>query len=221
MVSSLARYTCADVANISGRSTFTPIDDAVSLDIAISEILYVGLERLVVLDPSHVLVGILSQSCIVRFLAPTINQLEVSNQEIQALKLGYRSVPTVGEKVLVSDAFKQIYVKGLHAIGVVNEKEELVGNLSASDLRNAEFESIEIFTSLSNMTVKKFMKRIGQRQITSVKPSDTVAKVAKLFSKKKYHQIYVLDEEDSGKPLGMIILSDILDLVVRIANMPW
>lgn len=202
---------------MAGRSTFTPIDDAVSLEIAISEIRCSRLERLVVLDPEHNLVGILSQSCIVSFLTPVITKLEICNQQVRSLMLGYRTVPTIDEKSLVSDAFKQIYARGLDAIGILSA-DQLVGNLSASDLRNAEFESLEIFSSLSTMTVKKFMKRIGQKQITTVKPSDTLAHVIKLFSKKKFHQIYIIDDQASSSPtlLGVIRLSDILDLVGKL-----
>jgi CBS domain-containing protein len=218
----LSHYTCADVANLAGRSSFVPIDDAVSLEVAISEIRFAGLERLVVLNPECELVGVLSQSCIVQFLSSSITKLDVSGKDIDSLKLGYREVPTVQETMLVSEAFKFLYQRGLDAVGVVNDRNELVANLSASDLRNAECESLEIFSSLSTLTVKKFMKKIGQKQITTVKPTDTVARVIKLFAKKKFHQIYVISNKGSTEELlGLIRLSDILDLVVHVLEMPW
>jgi 5'-AMP-activated protein kinase, regulatory gamma subunit len=85
------------------------------------------------------IVNILSQSDIVRFLIPKMdNYTELFDQTVQECGLATRPPLTVRDTDLTIKALKLMHSQRVSALAVVDEEGRLVGNFSASDLKVRE-----------------------------------------------------------------------------------
>jgi len=88
--------------------------------------------------------------------------------------------------------------------------------LSSSDLKALGY-NVEMF-SLFDLTVSEFLAQVRAKQppdfpkVLAVTPDTTIATVAKLFEKNKVHRLFVVENVDSMKPIGVISLFDFLVL---------
>jgi CBS domain-containing protein len=97
-----------------------------------------GLHRVVVTNEERKIVGILSQSDVVRFLAGKMDEhYSFFGKTVEELNLGTYSLITVRDTQPTIAALKILYEHKVSAVAVVNKEGILVGNLSASDLKGA------------------------------------------------------------------------------------
>lgn len=106
--------------------------------------------RIPIVDSAGDLVSIVSQSHLVKLLRDNHSKFPAMKKKIGPLKLGYREVLSVKTNQRAIDAFNLIhktvnfrmsyysylnFLQKVSGVAVLNEQQELVGNLSASDLK--------------------------------------------------------------------------------------
>jgi len=214
------KYSSKEIANLSGENYFVPIPKGKPLVEALEVMTqdYPRLHRLPVVDSEGKLVGILSQSRIVRFLGQHVSKFDFGSLSIKRTNLGLQTVVSVNQSEKVTKALELIKEKKVSAVAVVDDNGVLVGNFSATDLKLIGYGTDVTSVARPDQTLKNFVgkvkKSLGEGKYPiSVERQATTAAVIKEFAKTNVHRIYVVDDEK--KPVGVISLVDIIELFVR------
>lgn len=168
--------------------------------------------RVPVVDAEGKVVQIVSQSNIVDFLVK--HKADVGEELKQTLKdinVGFKAVKTILDTDSAKEAFDLLVETQLSGIGVVDSEGTLIGNTSASDIKafvmNATTKlSIPILDYLA--MIRQEPSKTDKYPVSAVKPSTTLERVLGILSKTNYHRLFIENEE--GKPIGVISISDIL-----------
>lgn len=178
--------------------------------------------RTAVFDPSGRVVGIVSQSDIIKFIVAHKSQLG-SDVRRTIKELGLASYPLVSIPPNTSalEGFNRMYEAGKSAVAVVNQRGELVGNLSASDLRGLTLEEIDALglpvLDFINRRIKDGSSHLSITGNSGLTPafvgSDTpLIQLMEIIADSGFHRIYVADKDD--KPAGVVTLTDVLRLLL-------
>jgi len=206
---------CQDVANISGRNPWKGVESKANLRAVIDLLNHYEVHRIPVITATGELVTVLSQSRVVQYITPRILLFECAIETVGNIKLGYRDVFSVTPDSIVKDAFELMRDKGVSGVGVISEG-KLVESISVSDLRHVGYAE-NMFERLF-LSVKDFLAlaRIGApytSPVIVVTPLSTIAEVAEKLDKYKIHRVFVVESEESMKPIGVISLFDFLKLI--------
>lgn len=152
----------------------------------------------------------------------------IANKTVRELKMGRQLengdvVHTVRGDAKAIDAFQKMSENGVSAVGVVNKKNEFIGNISASDLQG--FLDEEIFL-LANSVVE-FQKISFKKKSESVldekkrqlkwevegvcKMTDTFIQIIQKILSSRVHRVYIINEE--MELLGLISITDIFKTI--------
>eukprot|EP00658_Telonema_sp_P-2_P078120 TRINITY_DN7239_c0_g1_i13.p1 TRINITY_DN7239_c0_g1~~TRINITY_DN7239_c0_g1_i13.p1 ORF type:complete len:348 (-),score=99.84 TRINITY_DN7239_c0_g1_i13:307-1350(-) len=160
--------------------------------------------------------GIISQSDVVRFVADHPNCFEpgVIDKTLEELEFLAQQTPTeivsVNQKMSALDAFELMERRGVSGLAVLNDEGQLVGNLSASDLRGmGRHEFGDLLMSVEDFTL------INKDQVQGycLPPDATLDCLLQTFKEKRVHRLYVVDERNS--PMAVITLTDVMRLLTQ------
>lgn len=169
------------------------------------------LQRLPVFDSQGNFEGIISQSKVVVFLADHVNKFPVKSKSLSELS-GFKKVIKISEDSLLKDAFIKMKDEGTLGLAVVDSYGNLVGNISASDIK-----VIGIDAHLIQKLYRPISQVIGITQNKlkpiTISPSTLIEEIFRVFKQEKVHRIYI--EEDRGELEGVISLSDILSKLIE------
>mmetsp|Transcript_27440 Transcript_27440/g.60021 ORF Transcript_27440/g.60021 Transcript_27440/m.60021 type:complete len:324 (-) Transcript_27440:770-1741(-) len=158
--------------------------------------------------PSHVV----SQSDIVTLLWQHRDKLGAdASKTVEELGLTSGAVFCIEKSAPALTAFHHMAVDHKSSVGVVDAAGKLIGNLSASDIRELPptqfgllLKSVEEFEVAVN---GKF------RPAVSVTAGTTFVQLLEALVSQKLHRVYVVDTEN--KPVSIITLTDVLKEVVK------
>mmetsp|Transcript_24448 Transcript_24448/g.34270 ORF Transcript_24448/g.34270 Transcript_24448/m.34270 type:complete len:334 (+) Transcript_24448:57-1058(+) len=211
----LEKESCGEIVDVSGRNPYYPIDENAYLSVAVKMLVDQKAHRLPVVDSRGNLITILTQSHVVRLIWNHMHKFSVYNKSLAELHLAFKDVYTIGKSKKVIEAFQVIRSKGVSGIAVVNKHGKLIGNISASDLKQIGSNS-DLLHHLF-VSTKDYLKYfLGVDRIPKpycVQPSATLEEALGLIIKTRAHRIYVVDEE--RHPIGVISLTDILKVVLQ------
>jgi len=170
--------------------------------------------RIPIINIEGELISVITQSHLVRELYKNFSKFDIASQTVQDLKLGYKEVLSIRSDAKAIEGFNTIYEKKVSGLAVVDGTGKLVGNLSATDMRNVGadinflsrvFKSTEEFLKLGPKGEQALEKPI------CCKPTATVGEAVAELVSTKTHRIYVVD--DNNVPIGVISLGDVLEAV--------
>jgi len=199
--------------------------------------------RIAVFNNRGETVHVISMSDVVRYVSKNRSKLgDLLNKTIH--DLGFISTDadpadlvTVGPTIPAIEAFAHMAKCHVSGVGISDDHEELIANLSASDLRHlqpehfgmlglpvAEYLALMHGTSYAGFSHKESknrqnpffsqMKEGGFRRhppfLITCTPNDIFAKLLDLIVENKIHRVYIVSEGEAMKPLGTITLTDIL-----------
>ncbi|KAL6069768.1 hypothetical protein QOT17_007340 [Balamuthia mandrillaris] len=211
------------IINKSKVDPFLPVEERGTLSQVLEEVFCKGVHRAPVLSRSkaHTISGIISQSDVLQFLA---NQV-VSNEELVAqdrtvgeLNLGTKYVITMSSSAQAIHAFYLMYFHKISAVAIVDKNEQLVANLSASDIRGLHTTNFEALLK----PVMEFLLLKhggGSRQLQPQKrplpvitctPYTLLSTVILQLAIYRLHRVWVVNEH--RQPIGVISLTDIMRL---------
>jgi len=202
----------SSVSGLSGRNPYVEIgiDDNLLEVVKSMCMTHTSLHRLAVTSGDE-LVGILSQSLVVRFLYGHIADFDFGNSSVGQLNLGIRSVVTVTEGSSIADALNMIRKHEVSGVGIVDDNGLLVGSFSSSSIKNLGLKAS--ITDLSSTNLSNYTFAKTNRHNLVVTKKTMVREVAKMMAVQGVHRLFVVDDE--GKCIGVISLVDIIGLFFR------
>jgi len=114
---------------------YEPMDDKASVSHALEWMKKTGAARIPVIDSAGELQTIVTESGILKFLAANIDQFPQRTQSLQQLSLATSQFNSIQNTARAIDAFRLIAKNRVGAVAVLNDSREIVGNISATDLR--------------------------------------------------------------------------------------
>jgi len=92
--------------------------------------------RVPIINIEGQLISVITQSHLVRELYKNFSKFDIASQRVQDIKLGYKEVLSIRSDNSAIEGFNIIKEKKVSGLAVVDGSGKLVGNLSATDLRN-------------------------------------------------------------------------------------
>jgi len=210
--------TCEEIANISGRNAFLPVEQEMPLARAIELMSKKkkNAHRISVIDAGGELLHILTQSQVLRFLYQNLDQFpDIKNKSVADLHLVKRDVLTVTPNDQVKSAFEKMLTNHVSALAIVNEEGKPIGNFSATDLKLIGMDG-DLFAKMLG-TVGEFKQHIPVdgvvAQLISVTMDTPLDKVIQQFVVARVHRVYIIDPETQNLQ-GIISLGDLLSIFV-------
>lgn len=209
---------------LASRNPFVSVEKGSSLLVLVKLLLSLRgtrVRRIAVVDAStQKVVNVVSQMALVQFVAKQLNIVDESldkvvlpelKQTIAATGCASRPAITIDESASAYDAFHKLVSAAVGGLAVVNGQGQIVGNLSARDIKNFIKKPR---ASLLRMPVKQFITelrnesidiRVPVFQLTDATP---VRRAVFLFAGSRVHRLYIVDNEQSFRPVGVFALSD-------------
>jgi CBS domain-containing protein len=190
-----------------GLEPYWPVQENSSLDVLIDNYFKWRMHRAPVLREGKI-VGHISQSDVVRFLASNEKQFEQEfSKKISEIGLDVGPVLSVPKGQPLIDAFGQITETKFTGIAIIDEEGRLYNNVSASDLRGI---TKDTFLNLDSPIENVLSTQKKLPPITCSK-NDTIGSVIKQLSDCRVHRIYVVNEKEH--PTNVITHTTIMKLL--------
>jgi len=205
--------TCSDVADISKRNPFCPIDTHAPLLLAIELMAKWQVHRIPIFDSAGELITILSQSQIVNYLYSQMYQMgSLKQAKIADLGMQKVGVLTAETSARAIDAFQAMHYYKVSALAVVDASGSLIGNISVSDLRAVGFDG-KLLQKLYK-PLGEFLKdeKLEIREAVSVTPDCCFDEVVDKLVTNQIHRVYVVDA--TNKPIGVVSHLEVLNGVL-------
>jgi len=152
---------CGQVADVSGRDPYSPVEQTAPLLAAILKMARSGIHRIPVIDSEGELVTVVTQSHVVKFLFHNMYLFGgLANITVDDIHMFHAPVVSVTTDQKGIDAFKLMNEKRVSAVAVVDNNGVLVGNISVSDLKLIGFDG-SMFSRLY-YPISQFMKLIAK-----------------------------------------------------------
>jgi CBS domain-containing protein len=128
--------------------------------------------------------------------------------DIAVLLDSIRTPILIESKTNLLEGLEKMMDSNVSALGMVNDKGELVGNLSSSDLKGLRFSDKDF--SIFEMSITEFLKSYSPLSLepVTVVSSAKFSDLFELIVEKKIHRIWVVDADK--KPTHLISLTDVL-----------
>jgi len=203
-----------EVINFSNFDTYAFVKESDSLEDAVKAMtkqkhVYWRFHRLAVHDDKDQLVGIVSQSDIIRFADQRLDLIPLGNSSLKELNL-IRGCVMMKESDPLGDVLETLANNRIYGIARINQQNQLVGNFSASDLRGV---SKEVFSKFHD-PVMDFLRSIGSPKTPIAEsPSTKLKDCIHMLADKRVHRLYLVDNDNH--PIGVASLSDIMPLLLE------
>jgi CBS domain-containing protein len=187
---------------------FCPVSHHGTLFQVMEDVLSQTVHRVPVFDNSDRVYNILSQSDLIQFLFENIRDLGIARVDtVEKLGLGTPAVISMSARAKAIHAFFLMLYNKVPAVAIVSGNGELVGNLSASDLRGMDQNT---FPQLL-MPVMEFVKQVKRhRGLITCKKDSTLESVLSKLANNKVHRLWMVDDQNC--PIGVVTLTDIMKL---------
>jgi len=212
------RFKTTPVTAIIQRSLRNPwytITEEHSLQEAIDMLFRTRADQFAVANVESTFSSILTQYTVVEWIAsrPVEEIGELASKTVDTFKLGYRDVIRVNHRRTILEAFLYMDGIGVSGIAVSDDNDRLIGNISATDLRDIGFgaENFRILYSDCASFIEHKQKTNKIPKLVAVNRDSTIKEVLDKFGGHHIHRVYVV-EEDSNLPVGVISDGDIIAL---------
>jgi CBS domain-containing protein len=178
--------------------------------------------RLLVHDANDRLCGIITQSQLLKLLSCALDTIDKSRKTVAELNIGTSPVISVTPNQKAFQAFKLMKQMGISSVAVVDAEGKLIGNISSTDIKHLGFD-LRYFELLGKsvdeylMAIRMHNKKLGLDELrprsVPVKETDLLLNVINLMTYLRVHRLYSVD--DNSKPIRVISLQDVLEVVVQ------
>jgi len=173
-------------------------------------ILYPNLHRAAVINENSEFVGYITQSKIIRHFAPHIKEFNFGNSTVEILNLGHRPILKLRETDSISFAIQQLYSNKTTYAAIVDSNDKFINTFSTSDLKRFP---TPVISEMLNESLKQFKSQSHHHEPLHVTKHTYCHHVVHKMDSAHVHKVFVLD--DDFKPIGLITLSDIINLFWR------
>jgi len=222
MISEFNSTLCAVLPDLSMRNPWNTIHKDAPLQDVINILSQTGIYRIAIVDSDGKLISVLTQSRVVNFLAEKSDVIgPLTKLPIKSMGFGNNPVIGIKETEPAINAFLKIYQYNIGGVVVYNDKEQVIGNISISDLKDIGY-SLDKFNRLFISSKEFLSRKIEGSHVPQLIYITKDDKIEVLFEKLRLHsinRIYVIDLE-TKKSLGVISGSDIVCMFDSKASPP-
>jgi len=212
-VKGLVQQPVGQILNLSHRNEWKLVSQEINLFEVIKMLSDPNLHRVGLTGENQKVVGLLSQSRIIEWFYahkqhPAFPEdLKTKTvQEFHHAKV-IKPVRTITVASTVLEGFREIFFNEVSALAIVNDKGEILGNLSASDLKWAARDDPEAIIEKLNCTLLDYLN-LGREFAFTCKRQDSLETIMNKFNESKVHRLWVVDA--AKQPIGVISLCDLL-----------
>ncbi|EFA76915.1 hypothetical protein PPL_09667 [Heterostelium album PN500] len=216
------------VTDLSEGNPFVPVIKGASLLEAITVMSKNKLHRVPIIcndtSPSETgpkIINLVTQSAILTFLAKHLDELgSWTDKSLAELGFAEKPVVTINSHKRALEAFQLMTEKRVTGIAVVDEKQQILANISARDLKELLNET-RIFENLY-LSVGEFISKVRQQDYKAVNPSicctkdESLRKLMTRMAAAKIHRVYMVNND--RKLVGVVSLHDILEKLLDHIN---
>jgi CBS domain-containing protein len=171
-----------------------------------------AVHRVAVVDDNHNLIGVLTQSMLLRCISDDLSRLpQINNVKARSLRMTEANkLATVRSDVSAFEAFMKMHNECLSSLAVVSESGDICENISATDLKG-------VLTDFKRLLlpVREYLGMTRSIVLGMKKPEglvhcildSTLRDVVNLINETRIHRLYVVDEQ--RKPVGVVSLTDV------------
>lgn len=210
----MSMKTLKDVMGASGRDPPVPLNQHNPSTMAVS-MFSSGIHRCPITGDDEKIVGLVSQSSLLGLLSDQIvrGKLKVMGEKsLRELGLGQGGLVTAPLTDKVLSLIRKLDQNSVSAIGLTDEKGELAGNFSITDLRGLWQEVWPTFVLSAQEYLEKH--HVGSLNVNSVSVDETnLVDLVKMMVDQKLHRVWTYEGEgDDRKAIGVISLTDLMRL---------
>lgn len=226
-------HTAIASMNFSHQNAFWAVPLARKMDKVLRAFVSESAHRLAVVnvEDGRRVVGVITQSSIVRYLAKHMELLEPVSADVAARFFSMTSssssssasVVTIPLAATARDALQTLVSHKVSGAPVVDSDGVIVANFSVSDVRllAAVSNQVDADAALA-LPVLNFLRERAPKDMHSIAPSslspvvvqesDSVAMAIQLLAESRLHHIYIVDA--SRRPVGVLSLTDVIRALV-------
>ncbi|EFA78474.1 cystathionine-beta-synthase domain-containing protein [Heterostelium album PN500] len=215
------QYRVGQICDLSARNPFLPVEATAPLKVAIELMVKWNVHRVPVIDSEGTLVSILTQSRVLEFINNHVmefNENGVLLKKIEEISnLGTSDVISITDDNMAIEAFQLIYDKKVSAVAILNDKGELTGNISVSDLKMIGYDGG--LMSRLFLPIRTFTQMVPKDKaspfftVICVRDTTSLEELLVKFQLSKVHRIYHVN--DSMKPIQVISQGDVLKSIIK------
>ncbi|KAL0489269.1 5'-AMP-activated protein kinase subunit gamma [Acrasis kona] len=199
------------------HNPYTPVQKGSSVYDACKVLVQKKSHRAPIVDENGNIISILTQSAIVNMLTRHFGCLgDLGKKTVEELQLGTSPVITVAKTMRAVDAFKKMHESRVSGLGVIDHNNNLIGNLSARDIK--AIDDANIYSSLFTST-SAFVQKIRSENINETHPaiscseSTTLEFILGRLAANFIHRLYVCSKD--FHPLRVVSLRDVLAVLIK------
>ncbi|KAF2075962.1 hypothetical protein CYY_002718 [Polysphondylium violaceum] len=198
----------SSLINQSKLDNFIPVDENGTLFQLIDEVFSLGIHRVIAVDESATVKGLISQTDILKYILENLKEIGIPEFDKPVRDLGIidKDIIFTNEKTLTIQTYYIMLEKNAPCIGLTNDKGEFIGNLSITDLRGLAPPS---FRTLLYPSVE-FWNLHSKKKKCKVSTDTSLRDVLNLLYTNRLHRLWVVDEGKHQKCYGVISLSNIM-----------
>jgi len=170
--------------------------------------------RLPIIDHDKRLIGMITQSQLVRFLHKNIDILgPKTTKPLEKMEGVMRDVCCISMNAQAFEAFKAMDTNAVPVLAVVDDQRKLVDAISLRDLRGIGGDARRFWTLFDSvLSYLEHIRKTQEHTPIYCKPSDTLHDVVGKIVEHHIHHVFVVD--DNNVPVGVVGITDILREVV-------
>jgi len=220
-LNSFLSKTAKDVVELSSRNWWNELQETASLPQLISVLSNQNAHRVAVLNEKKKVYNIISQMDVLSFLFQHQSTFPQMMEAPISQWISDKKVETVSGDQTLAEAFKTIWESEVTGVGVVDDDGKLIGNISASDLKNCGRTSNELIQELYQ-PINEYLGFVESEDASTRNPSfskhplvvsklsDTTASIFSSIINKRVHRVYIVDDADC--PVNVVAPCDLLAL---------
>jgi len=215
---SFTHAKCGNIADLSGRDPFLPVEAMAPLLTAITKMVKWRVHRIPVIDSEGELVTVITQSHVVKFIYQNMYMFgNLPYLTVEELKMFHSPVVSISVDKKGIEAFKAMHENRVSAVAVVDNEGKIVGNISVSDLKIIGFDGAML--ARLYYPVSQFLKLLAKDRSSEVEQPVCVSlqsqfrEVVGKLVQTRIHRVYITDS--SGVPTGVITQHEVLSAMLK------
>ncbi|KYQ92294.1 hypothetical protein DLAC_06256 [Tieghemostelium lacteum] len=195
--------------NKSRSDEYVPVDENGTLYQLIEDVFANGIHRVLVYDENAKMKGLISQSDLFKFFIDNISEIG-SDLDIEICTLGIinKNVIKMGYQLPAIHAYYLMILNRLPCIALVNERDEIIGNLSITDLRGLDKQSLKVL----GKPAYEFWNINSKKRTFTCAKGTSLKDVITDLQQNKVHRLWITDNQ--SKCNGVISQHNIMNYLV-------
>jgi len=186
---------------------FHPIAMNQNLVSLIKNYFALGIHRVPVQDEGHHIIGFVSQSDLISFLAQNLPNLgSMPSKTVEDCNLSEGPVTLIPDCMGLRESWGLLYGSGIMGAPVVDKEGKIVGSFSASDFKTLNARSLPW-----SISIKEFLQVQKTGPLICCRKEETLGEVITKLREAKVHRLFVVDEE--MRPRNVVTLTSLIKIL--------